>query len=331
VKTENLRAFLAVVDEGHYGAAARRLRIPQSTLSRRIQRLESLVGHELLMRTVRPIVPSPAGRIVAESAQAIIGAADRATARLRTLDGGWSGPLRVGYVQSATYGWVPRILRVSRRRHIDVEFVAAPSIRQVEALFEHRLELGLLRPASVGRSSTGLLSVTLARDEIFAVVPRRHRLAAARSLTRSDLAGERLVLYPEREGPGLRRLVDDWFANPRATDGPVEAGGPGGPGADGPPADVPRADGRGADLPGSPVEASGVPRVQDAWDAPSAVVLAAAGAGIAILPGPLPPLPRAVVARPVAKAPAISMALMWHPTHDRLLEPFIKDVHEASG
>jgi DNA-binding transcriptional LysR family regulator len=331
VETENLRAFLAVVDEGHYGAAARRLHIPQSTLSRRIQRLESLVGHELLMRTVRPIVPSPAGRIVAESARAIVRAADRATARLRTLDGGWSGPLRVGYVQSATYGWVPRILTIARRRRIDVEFVAAPSIRQVEALFEHRLELGLLRPASVGRSSAGLLSVTLARDEIFAVVPRRHRLAASRSLTRSDLAGERLVLYPEREGPGLRRLVDDWFANPRATDSLVEAAGPeaAGPEAAGP--GGPGADGRGADRPGSPVEASGVPRVQDAWDAPSAVVLAAAGAGIAILPGPLPPLPRAVVARPVAKAPAISMALMWHPAHDRLLEPFIEDVQEASG
>ncbi len=34
--------------------------------------------------------------------------------------------------------------------------------------------------------------------------------------------------------------------------------------------------------------------------------------------------------RPLAKAPAVSLALMWHRAHDRLLEQFVKDVREKS-
>jgi hypothetical protein len=105
---------------------------------------------------------------------------------------------------------------------------------------------------------------------------------------------ERLVLYLEREGPGLRSLVDGWLANARVRDRVAEA-------------------------------AAGPGRTQDAWDAPSAVVLAAAGAGNALLPGPLPPLPRTVVARPLAKAPSVRLVLLCH-APDQHLETFVDDI-----
>jgi hypothetical protein len=63
-------------------------------------------------------------------------------------------------------------------------------------------------------------------------------------------------------------------------------------------------------------------RIYDAWDAPSAAALAGAGAGIAILPGPLPPLPRAVTGVPLLAAPRLELALMWHPVNDAIIEPF---------
>lgn len=283
-----LRAFLAVVEEGHFGAAADRLQLAQPTLSRRIQRLELHLGHELLVRAARPVVPTVAGRILADHARTMIEAADHAISKLRALADGHGGHLRIGYVQSATFGWVTRLLAVSRRQDITVDLVAAPTIRQLEALQDHRLDAGLVRPASAGAGLGGLRSVTLSQDPLFAVLPETHPLARSEYLRRADLAGQLLVLYPEREGPGLRRLLDGWLASR------------------------------------TPIE------VQDAWDAQSAVTLAAAGVGIAILPGALPPLPSGMVARPLHDSPRLDLSLVWHPANDPIVSPIQISLEELS-
>lgn len=281
---ESLRAFLAVVEEGHFGVAAARLRLPQPTLSRRIQRLETDLGHELLVRTARPVVPSVAGRVLAEYARTAIEATDRAVSQLRALTDGYGGTLRIGYVQSATFSWVGRLLAVTRQRDITIDLVAAPTARQLEALRGLRLDAGLVRPASVGTDLRDLRSVRLSRDPLFAVLPDTHPHAGREYLRPADLAGERLVLYPEREGPGLRRLVDRWLANP------------------------------------SPAAPN---IVQDAWDAPTAITLAVAGAGMAVLPGPLPPLPAGAVALPLRNSPSLDLSLAWHPANDPTIRPVV--------
>ncbi|MEQ7125793.1 LysR family transcriptional regulator [Actinopolymorpha sp. B11F2] len=286
MEIENLRGFVAVVEHGHLGMAATSLRIPQSTLTRRIQRLEAELDCQLLDRSARPIAPSAAGRIIAEHARTVVGTADRATRQVRALLDGQGGTIRIGYVQSATFGWVARLLAVARRRKVDVELQAAPTIRQLEALHDHRVDAGVVRPSSATANPVGLRSAVLSRDTLHAVVPRRHSAARSDAVEPSDLAGEHLVLYPEQEGPGLRNLLDGWLARERLS------------------------------LARWPV------RIYDAWDAPSAAALAGAGAGIAILPGPLPPLPRTVTAVPLLAAPRLELALMWHPVNDSIIEPF---------
>jgi DNA-binding transcriptional LysR family regulator len=283
-----LRAFLAVVEEGHFGAAANRLRLSQPTLSRRIQRLELDVGHELLVRAARPIVPSSAGRILADDARTMIEAADHATSKLQALADGHGGHLRIGYVQSATFGWVTRLLAVARRQDIKIELVASPTIRQLRALQDHRLDAGLVRPASADTDLGGLRSVTLSQNQVFAVLPETHPLARSEWLRSRDLVGQLLVLYPEREGPGLRRLLDSWLASR------------------------------------TPIP------VQDAWDAQSAVTLAGAGVGVAILPGDLPPLPTGMVARPLHDCPRLDLSLVWHPAKDPIVSPIRKSLEQLT-
>jgi DNA-binding transcriptional LysR family regulator len=281
VDIENVRAFLAVVDDGHFGAAADRLQVPQPTLSRRIQRLENEVGHQLLIRTARPVMPSPAGRLLAVHARAMVEAADRAAAALHALADGRRVAVRIGYVQSATFRWVPRLLEIARERNMELGLVAAPTVRQIEALRDHRLDAGLIRPTSTTGGITDLHTATLCRDELQAVLADTHPLVGRRYLRPTHLSNQPLVLYPEREGPGLRHLITRW----------LDACG------------------------------TGAPTIHDAWDAPSAAVLAAAGAGIAILPDPLPPLPSGAQARPLHRSPRLDLALAWHPAAERVIQP----------
>ncbi|GAA0217675.1 LysR family transcriptional regulator [Castellaniella daejeonensis] len=57
-----LKAFVAVADCGSFTAAAARLHSTQSTVSQKIRRLEDLVGHRLLDRGGREVLPTDAGQ-----------------------------------------------------------------------------------------------------------------------------------------------------------------------------------------------------------------------------------------------------------------------------
>lgn len=274
MEVEALRSFLAVVDEGHFGAAADVVGVPQPTLSRRIQRLESSLGARLLVRSARPVVTTEAGAVLADQARIIVGAADAAVAGLRRLATGREHPVRIGYVQSATFGWIGALLSAAASLDLEVELVADPGVRQLEALRAGRLEAGVIRLDSVHHDLTGLEHHDLAHDPLFAIGRDDGELPAT-TVGRRELARRQLILYPETEGPGLRRLVQTWLrTKPR-----------------------PEA-------------------ITEAWDAATAVALAAAGAGTAILPGPLPPLPPGARAVPLADSPLLPLALVWHPRAD---------------
>lgn len=288
VEVEALRSFLAVVDEGHFGAAADVLGVPQPTLSRRVQRLEATVGSALLVRNARPVVTTQAGELLAGHARTIVGAADAAVAGLQRLAAGQGRVARIGYVQSATFGWIGKLVAAAAGSGIELELIADPGIRQLESLRSRQLDGGLIRLDSIHHDLTGLEHHELSRDPLYAICREDSELPAD-EIDRRSLDGHRLILYPAAEGPGLRQLVQSWLrARPR---------------------------------PGLTTEA---------WDASTAVALAAAGLGTAILPGPLPPLPPGARAVPLADSPLLTLALVWHPRQDATARR-IRDALVADG
>ena len=74
-----LRAFVAVVEEGGVSAAARRLHLSQPALSQTIRVLERELGVELLVRTSTGTSPTAAGRTLLEEATAVLARVDRLT------------------------------------------------------------------------------------------------------------------------------------------------------------------------------------------------------------------------------------------------------------
>ena len=110
----DLESFLAVVDCGSIVAAAARLHITQSAISRRIQNLEDSLGVSLLDRQTRPLQLTPAGKAMYENARPVLASVDDLKSAV-VHDGEPSGTFRFGIARGLGDGALTRPIEALRR------------------------------------------------------------------------------------------------------------------------------------------------------------------------------------------------------------------------
>jgi len=147
MELRHLHYFVAVAEELHFGRAAHRLHIAQPPLSQQIRQLEEELGVQLFLRTKRSVSLTEAGAAFLEEAQRVLEQTKRAVEVAQRTGHGEQGKLIIGFVGSATYGLLPRLLRRFRERFPEVTLVLREltTSQQVHALHEQRIHLGVLR------------------------------------------------------------------------------------------------------------------------------------------------------------------------------------------
>lgn len=98
VSLRELRYFVAVAEELHFGRAAQRLNVAQPALSRAIKNLEAKLGVPLFVRTSREVILTEEGALLLEDARAVLADGDVLLGRARSLRGDARGTLIVGYL-----------------------------------------------------------------------------------------------------------------------------------------------------------------------------------------------------------------------------------------
>lgn len=202
MELRQLRYFLVVADELHFGRAAERLHITQPPLTVAVRRLERELGVQLFDRTTRRVTLTAAGRAFKHRVQAAVAELDDAAGDVAHVAAGKSGKIRVGFVSSASYTTVPEAIRAFRQLRPRVDLVLHPltSGEQVEQFLDGNLDLGLIRdPGDV----PGLNLELLSSEDLVVVLPEAHRLAAAQDIRPQDLEGEPMILFPYRLMPGF--------------------------------------------------------------------------------------------------------------------------------
>jgi DNA-binding transcriptional LysR family regulator len=99
----HLRYFLAVAQEGHFGRAAERLHIVQPALSMQIRALEAELGAMLFERTSRRVVLTEAGTLFRVEAERTLQQAARAKDVAQRAGRGEVGSVRIGFVGNAAF------------------------------------------------------------------------------------------------------------------------------------------------------------------------------------------------------------------------------------
>lgn len=192
---EQLRGFVAVADELHFGRAAARLKMTQPPLSRQIQKLERVVGAQLLERDNRRVTLTAAGEAFLVEARRLLSLADAAPELARRVSSGSHGVVRIGFTAASTYGTLGRLLNeVSRHLpdlHLDLQEMVTRE--QVAGLLAGEVDLGLARPPfDVDTFASRLLH----REALLVAVPPWHRLLGlGRDAVAGDLAAERVVMH----------------------------------------------------------------------------------------------------------------------------------------
>jgi DNA-binding transcriptional LysR family regulator len=91
-----LRTFLAILDEGSFAAAARRMGISKSLCSKQISDLEAEIGTRLFTRTTRSVTPTSVGHAYGARIREVLRQLDDAHERIKTVADTPSGRLRIG-------------------------------------------------------------------------------------------------------------------------------------------------------------------------------------------------------------------------------------------
>ncbi|MBL1087655.1 LysR family transcriptional regulator [Streptomyces actinomycinicus] len=218
LETRELKYFVAVAEELHFGRAAERLGMAQPPLSRAVQQLERRLGVRLLERNRRGVALTDAGEVLLREGRATLDAATAAARRTRRAGGadnlsGERTRLVLAVKTAAAHELLQELLDA---------YAAEPDAAEVEVLQcgmcdqEARLRDGSADVALMHvpfNSLAGFDSEEIMTENQFAILPAGHPLAARENLSLADISDvpglpparwPRHGIYPPGPGPEIR-------------------------------------------------------------------------------------------------------------------------------
>jgi DNA-binding transcriptional LysR family regulator len=196
VDLRQIDCFLAVATDLHFGKAAERLSLAQSSVSEAIRSLEREVGGQLFVRTSRRVQLTQLGaklRLGVEPAALVL----RATLEdCRKAALGQANRLRIGFLGGGLYELtLPFVRHLKSKFHIDVEWVELSLLDQFDAVATGKVDAAFCR---LPLSHDGLVQcAVLFEDKRKLVVPADHRLARRSLIGPEELAQETIPTLPD--------------------------------------------------------------------------------------------------------------------------------------
>jgi len=191
-----LQYLVAVIELRHFGKAAERCFVTQSTLSAGIQELETLLGAKLLERTKRKVIPTPLGLELLGKSQQLLGLAAEMVEMARSDDQPLSGRLRLGVIPTIGPFLLPQVLPGIRDRFpaLKLLLLEDQTARLLERLVTGELDVAILAlPYDIGN----LESKVFWEEDFWVALPEHHKLGSGGSIASKELPVDELLLLEE--------------------------------------------------------------------------------------------------------------------------------------
>lgn len=207
----DLEAFLAIIESGSFQAAAERLSVSQSAITRRLQKLEAALDTRLFERSTRRLHPTLAARVLQGRAELILAEARGALHEFG--DRSRRGSLvTVATVPTLAESMLPAAIAAfeSDGQRARISIVDGFAGDAIDATLSGEADFGL---GFVGIREPGLRVDVLGEDEFVLVVRRDNPLARRRRIRWREIGDEPLIV--PAKGVGNRLLIDHAMAAER--------------------------------------------------------------------------------------------------------------------
>ncbi|AFI83170.1 hydrogen peroxide-inducible genes activator [Methylophaga nitratireducenticrescens] len=191
-----LQYLTAVIDEKHFGRAAEKCHVTQSTLSAGIQDLEDLLEIGLLERTNRKVLTTPIGEEIAERARQILSLSDDLVDLAQAEKNPLAGRIRIGVIPTISPFLLPRVLPRIRKHlpELEVLLLEDQSERLLEQVEKGSIDIAIM---AFPFNTRNLNFRVISQEPFWVALPKQHALSKYTSLQPHQLPITELLLLAE--------------------------------------------------------------------------------------------------------------------------------------
>lgn len=203
MEAKDLRIFLTVAEELHFGRASERLHMAQPPVSRTIRALEEELGVKLFQRDTRNVELTSAGSALVEPAQEILEGFRRASLVVKAAEKGETGIVRIAFAGASTQIFLGKLALASWSAlpGIVLELLsqnfAQPAMARV---LNHEVDIALGRWDHI---PAGVLTRTVVTEKLVLAVPKSHPLASIKVARIKEFEFENYVTLAQQPGSVL--------------------------------------------------------------------------------------------------------------------------------
>ncbi|WP_147822511.1 LysR family transcriptional regulator [Salidesulfovibrio onnuriiensis] len=217
MELRQLRYFIAVAEEKHFGRAADRLHMAQPPLSQQIKKLEEDLGVMLFNRTKRSVKLTREGLQFLTVARNTLDTLNSGTEQIRMMARGEIGKLRIGFINSASQSNFPDAVAEFRKKHpsITLDIQDIHSDKSLALLRVDELDACIVQGGTA--DFRDLEWMTFMLDPYVLALREDHKLAKCSHVGFAALHSETLIMPPRECYPETWTAIMHMFEERGAT------------------------------------------------------------------------------------------------------------------
>jgi DNA-binding transcriptional LysR family regulator len=210
MELRHLRYVVAVAESLSFREASRKLHVSQPSLSVQVKQLEDEVGVQLFHRSKRHVEITRGGEVFLITAREVLSMLERGSSTARQAQQGEAGTIRIGFVPTASFAILPRLLHEIKRQLplVELELKEWPEATQIRELQLGTLDIGI---AHLEELSDKLESMLLLRERLVLALSIHHKAAGKKAVTFDDLRDDLLLIPRKHLFPALHQIIVSTF------------------------------------------------------------------------------------------------------------------------
>ena len=205
ITMQQMEALIALVEEGSFSRAAKRMLLTQPALTKNIKNAEDCLGVRIVNRSTSGISLTPEGKIIYDYARRMIKLRNEAREKIIALGKNTGGNIYLSASTIPADYILPRVLSSYRKTNPDTKIYikTADSEAAMNMVLDNEVEIGCIGKKPLNNK---LVAEPLWKDRLALIVPKSHPWCKKKAVTFPELLEEPFVL--RERGSATRDLFE---------------------------------------------------------------------------------------------------------------------------